>query len=123
SVVADHMGNPTEMYDEQGQLSWQSQLDIFGRAQIRVGDGQDCPWRWPGQYEDGDAELYYNGYRYYDAETGAYTSRDPLGLLGNPTAYGYPANPWAYVDPLGLNQDYMDFLNAAKAWNMGEGLT
>jgi RHS repeat-associated protein len=121
SIVADAMGNPTEMYDEAGDLSWQAELDIFGDAHVRVGSEDDCPWRWPGQYEDREAELYYNGFRYYDVQTGAYIARDPLGLLGNPTPYGYPTNPWAWSDPLGLVQDYMSFLDAANAWNAGEG--
>ncbi|WP_437764913.1 DUF6531 domain-containing protein [Sorangium sp. So ce281] len=122
SIAHDHMGDPTEMYDEQGQLAWQAQLDIYGRADLRVGAADDCPWRWPGQYEDTDAELHYNGFRYYDPFTGNYTSRDPLGLSGGSNPYGYPANPWAYCDPLGLApMSWVDFMAAADAWNAGEG--
>ncbi|MDC0747906.1 DUF6531 domain-containing protein [Polyangium mundeleinium] len=123
SIAADHMGNPTEMYDEHGRLTWQAQLDIYGQVDLRVGTADDCPWRWPGQYEDTDAELCYNGFRYYDAFTGNYTRRDPLGLAGNTNPYGYPANPWAYSDPLGLETlDWMAFMERADAWNLGEGV-
>lgn len=122
SIAGDHMGNPTEMYDEDGQLVWQAQLDIYGQVDMRLGAAEDCPWRWPGQYEDTDGELYYNGFRYYDAFTGNYTSRDPLGLAGDVNPYGYPGNPWAYCDPLGLAPlDWPSFMDLAEAWNQGEG--
>ncbi len=121
SIVADHMGNPTEMYDEQGQLCWQAQLDVYGHLDLRQGAPDDCPWRWPGQYEDSDAQLHYNGFRYYDPSTGAYTTRDPLGLVGNDHPYAYPANPWAWSDPLGLVQSWDEFAERANAWNTGEG--
>ncbi len=121
SITADHMGNPTEMYDEDGRLAWQGRLDIYGHCEVGEGAANDCPWRWPGQYEDEDAGLHYNGFRYYDPVTGNYTSRDPLGLAGNSNAYGYPANPWAWSDPLGLVQTWEEFAAAAERWNAGEG--
>ena len=49
SVASDHLGTPTEMYDELGQLAWKMQLDVFGVPSVEEGDAQDCPWRWPGR--------------------------------------------------------------------------
>ncbi|HYO52260.1 RHS repeat-associated core domain-containing protein, partial [Archangium sp.] len=101
AVVTDHLGAPTEMYDELGQLAWRMQLDAFGVGKADVAL-QDCPWRWPGQYEDEETGLLYNRFRYYDAYAGRYISQDPLGLLGGMQAYAYPANPFLQIDPLGL---------------------
>jgi YD repeat-containing protein len=76
SVTSDHLGTPTEMYDELGQLAWKMQLDVFGVAEFEAGGAEDCPWRWPGQYEDVETGDYYNRHRYYG--DGGYRSRDPV---------------------------------------------
>lgn len=118
SVVADPMGNPTEMYDARGKLAWQGRLDVYGDLEVLAGDASDCPWRFPGQYEDPETGLSYNHYRYYDPEAGQYIERDPLGLAGNSHPYGYPGNPWGWCDPLGLAKTpaYESFLQRAKDW-------
>jgi RHS repeat-associated protein len=61
-----------------------------------------CPFRWPGQYEDEETGLYYNRFRYYDPESGEYTSQDPSGLRGGMALYAYVWDPLKLVDPLGL---------------------
>ncbi|MDC0711451.1 RHS domain-containing protein [Stigmatella sp. ncwal1] len=101
AVVTDHLGAPTEMYDELGQLAWRMQLDAFGvgKADVTL---HHCPWRWPGQYEDEETGLLYNRFRYYDAYAGRYISQDPIGLLGGMLSYAYPENPLVTIDPLGL---------------------
>jgi RHS repeat-associated protein len=101
AVVTDHLGAPTEMYDELGQLAWRMQLDAFGAGKLDVAL-QHCPWRWPGQYADEETDLLYNRFRYYDAYAGRYISQDPLGLAAGPSLYGYPEDPLSATDPLGL---------------------
>lgn len=40
---------------------------------------------------------------YYDAETGTFITRDPLGFVDGPNVYNYVTqNPWTKFDPLGL---------------------
>jgi RHS repeat-associated protein len=102
AIAPDHLGTPAEFYDESGELAWKAQLDIFGVLSVEVGRVEDCPWRWPGQYEDSETGLYANRWRYYDANTGQYTSQDPLGALGGLNLYGYAPEPFIYIDPLGL---------------------
>ena len=41
--------------------------------------------------------------RYYDPDTAAYLSPDPLGLTPSPHHYAYVPNPVSWADPLGLN--------------------
>ncbi|MFY0582717.1 RHS repeat domain-containing protein [Cystobacter fuscus] len=103
AVVTDHLGTPTEMYDELGQLARRMQLDSFGLGKTDVAV-QHCPWRWPGQYEDQETGLLYNRFRYYDAYAGRYISQDPLGLEAGPSLYGYPEDPLSATDPLGLRK-------------------
>jgi RHS repeat-associated protein len=104
SIITDHLGTPLSMFDETGVQTWGAELDIFGSVKNLLGDRNDCPFRYPGQYEDGEIGLYYNRFRYYDPEGGEYVSQDPIGLKGNnPTLYGYVADLNIYDDPFGLN--------------------
>jgi RHS repeat-associated protein len=71
---------------------------------VRLGQGtrQDCPFRFQGQYEDVETGLYYNRFRYYAPETGAYISQDPIGLNGGFALYAYAWSPTTVTDPTGL---------------------
>ncbi len=102
TIASDHLGTPTEMYDEVGRIAWQMRMDVFGAPTFEVGKPEDCPWRWPGQYEDAETGLFSNRYRYYDHEAGRYITTDPIGLAGGAHLYRYPADPTSKIDPLGL---------------------
>ncbi len=97
------------MYNSVGNLVWQADLDIYGKVRtLSKGNINDCPFRYQGQYHDTEIDLYYNRYRYYSAESGAYISQDPIGLFsGEPNFYAYVHNINTWIDPLGLNK----FLN------------
>jgi RHS repeat-associated protein len=62
----------------------------------------DCPFRYQGQYEDSETGLYYNRFRYYDADMGGYLSQDPIGLDGGRAFYSYVKDVNYFVDRLGL---------------------
>jgi RHS repeat-associated protein len=96
---------PAQMYDEQGNLTWEADLDIYGKVRNFAGRSlNECPFRFQGQYENSETGLYYNRFRYYDPENGNYISQDPIRLCGNnPTFYGYVKDPNSWLDPLGLN--------------------
>ncbi len=97
-------------------MVWSCELDIYGRVkdftEIKTIGGYACeeeylvdfiPHRYQGQLHDLDTVLYCNRFRYFDPEAGQYTQQDPIGLAGgNPTLYGYVANPNIQIDPFGL---------------------
>ena len=61
-----------------------------------------------GQRIDVESGLYCFGYRYYDPYTGRFTTRDPIGIWGDPgnfgNGYSFAGNsPWTLTDPLGLS--------------------
>ncbi|ETX01309.1 MAG: hypothetical protein ETSY2_37470 [Candidatus Entotheonella gemina] len=104
SIVSDDLGVPTIMIDETGHVIWSARLDIFGNPSAGQGALSDCPFRYPGQYEDQETGLCYNRYRYYDPGTGQYISKDPLGIQGGLALYGYVDDPLTWTDPGGLAQ-------------------
>jgi RHS repeat-associated protein len=103
AIITDHLGTPVSMYDDEGRRVWDMNLSIYGQARQIEGLREDCPFRYPGQYEDVETGLYYNRFRYYDSEAGMYVSQDPIRVNGGILLYGYPKNPNQIYDPLGLS--------------------
>ena len=123
AVFTDHLGTPVRMVDAQGDEIWAAEIDTFGALRDVRGEREACPFRWPGQYQDAETGLSYNRFRYYDPETGRYTSQDPIRLWGGMQLYAYPFDPLAAFDPLGLipvyrllrpDEDPSQGLNAKK---------
>jgi RHS repeat-associated protein len=103
SIITDHLGTPTEAYDEQGDKVWSRQLNIYGETRRESGEKNFIPFLYQGQYFDEETELAYNRYRYYSPETGLYVSQDPIRLEGNnPNIYAYVEDVNSWIDPFGL---------------------
>ena len=104
SIVSDYLGTPIQMYDEQGNKTWDCTLDIYGKVTTFTGRGLNtCPFRLQGQYEDEETGLYYNRFRYYSSKNGVYISQDPIRLNGrNSIFYSYVKNVNKGVDLFGL---------------------
>ncbi|QSI05318.1 hypothetical protein DYQ05_10550 [Treponema pedis] len=109
SIISDHIGKPIQAIDDNGELVWSCDYDIYGRLKKLKGERTFIPFRQVGQIEDAELEgLYYNRYRWYNSETGCYISQDPIGLAGgNPTIYGYVFDSNIEVDILGLATVYL----------------
>lgn len=102
SIVTDHLGAPRGMFDGGGGEVWSADICIYGDLRNLKGNRAACPFRWPGQYEDEDAGLYYNRFRYYSPETGEYASQDPIGISSGIEQYAYTGDPLFWCDPMGL---------------------
>ena len=98
----DLNGAPLRLTNEQGKVVWNAHYDVLGNVDKLSIKEVHNPIRMQGQYEDQETGLYYNRYRYFDANICAYVSQDPLGLLAGSNVYSYPFNPLRYTDPLGL---------------------
>jgi len=60
------------------------------------------PFRFSTRYQDEETGLVYYGHRYYDASTGRWLGRDPIGENGGRNLYGFLDNdPANFVDVLG----------------------
>ena len=97
----DHLGTPQVLVDKSGKVVWQGRALAFGET-TEVVNAVSNPLRFPGQYEDGETGLFYNYFRYYDAEVGRYVTSDPIGLRGGVNVFIYGNNnPLLFVDPDG----------------------
>ncbi len=101
----DHLGTPRVVTAEDGATLWKGDYNPFGKVKETLAEGvvfeQDI--RFPGQVEDRETGLYYNYYRYYQADLGRYLTSDPIGLDGGINTYAYVGgNPVMFVDPNGL---------------------
>jgi RHS repeat-associated protein len=106
AIVADLVGTPLELVTADGAMTSLTRRDLWGGALLQDSGDLDqdaCPLRFPGQYFDAETGLHYNLHRYYDPDTAAYLSPDPLGLLPSPNPRAYIGNPLTESDPLGLN--------------------
>ncbi|MBY5943518.1 RHS domain-containing protein [Halomonas sp. DP5N14-9] len=107
SIHTDHLGTPMELAECDGKLAWVGHYRAWGKL-TKASDGRgnpsttDNPLRFQGQYLDEETGLHYNRHRYYDPETGRFTTQDPIGLAGGENLYMYAPNPTGWVDPLGL---------------------
>ncbi|HLW63165.1 MAG TPA: RHS repeat-associated core domain-containing protein, partial [Flavobacterium sp.] len=104
SIISDYIGRPIQVYNDGGEIVWETEYDIYGRLKNLKGDRAFQPFRQLGQIEDVELEgLYYNRYRFYESSTGLYISQDPIGLLGkNPNLYAYVLDSNTWIDILGL---------------------
>lgn len=107
TIASDLLGTPTRLYDEQGQVCWQARLDLFGGLELEIGEPGECPWRRPGQYDDGFGVEYYHRHRYYSPLFGAYVSIDPAGLEAGYHGYADVPDPLTWVDLLGRTGAYL----------------
>lgn len=105
SIVSNYLGTPIQMYDGQGNKTWNCTLDIYGKVTNFAENSRcDCPFRYQGQYEDAETDLYYNRFRYYSSKTGLYISQDPIGLVGGFCLFGYVKDANNEIDIWGLSK-------------------
>ncbi|MEZ5571552.1 MAG: RHS repeat-associated core domain-containing protein [Halioglobus sp.] len=100
-VHADHLGTPTLLTNQSGQVVADIEATPFGETYI---DYAEVTYnrRFPGQYKDEETGLHYNYFRDYDPSTGRYIQSDPIGLNGGLNTYAYVGgNPLKYTDPTG----------------------
>ena len=99
----DHLGTPIALTDDKHEIVWAARLDPWGNVQEEFNpSGMHQDIRLPGQHHDRETGLYYNRHRYYDPGIGSYINQDPIGLAGGINQYGYPTDPFGWIDPLGL---------------------
>jgi RHS repeat-associated protein len=117
-VHPDHLGTPRKVIQPSTNIAiwdWPLLGNPFDElAPNQDPDGNTIPFVFnlcfPGQYFDAETGLHYNYFRDYEPGTGRYVERDPIGLRGGVSTYGYVGgNPFRFIDLLGLTQCDIDF--------------
>ena len=102
SIISDYIGRPVQVYDDNGNIVWQADYDIYGNVRNLHGSRKFIPFRQLGQYEDEETGVYYNRFRYYDPNTGTYISQDPISILGGVNTFAYVFDCNIGIDIMGL---------------------
>ncbi|MFP4439784.1 MAG: RHS repeat-associated core domain-containing protein, partial [Chloroflexaceae bacterium] len=99
-VIADQRGSPRLVVD--GVIVQRMDYDVWGQVLVDTNPGFQ-PFGFAGGLYDPDTGLTRFGARDYDAATGRWTSKDPLGFnAGDTNLYRYVGNdPVNWIDPTG----------------------
>jgi RHS repeat-associated protein len=104
-LVTDHLGSPRLVIDvASGEVVQEIEYDEFGRRTVIEGPDDFQPFGFAGGLYDQDTKLVRFGARDYDATTGRWTSKDPIGFAAGDTGFFvYAGNdPVNFQDPTGL---------------------
>jgi RHS repeat-associated protein len=98
----NHRGDTVYLTDATGIKVASYVYDAFGRM-LTDNPSSLTAYRFSSKEWDADAQLYYFGFRWYDPDSGAWTTKDPLGLLFSYNTHKYAGNaPVCLVDSYGL---------------------
>jgi RHS repeat-associated protein len=105
-ITYDHNGNVMSLRDRLGNTAARYEYGPFGESlTARDALAGTNPWRFSTKYADAETGLYYYGYRYYNASTGRWINRDPIGERDGPTTYALVSNAVPmHVDRLGMKR-------------------
>ena len=119
-IIADHLGSPRLVVNTAtGQVAQRLDYDVWGNVTQDTNPGFQ-PFGFAGGLYDRDTGLVRFGLRDYDATTGQWLSKDPLGFGGSSTnLYAYVGNdPVNYIDPSGTAEDSAPSpCNPNKTWD------
>jgi RHS repeat-associated protein len=98
----DGLGSVTDLTDSAGATAKSYSYDAYGIILDSPG-AVDQPYTYTGREFDQETGLYYYRARYYDAQIGKFTQRDPIGRVGGNNYYEYAlGDPTLHFDPFGL---------------------
>jgi RHS repeat-associated protein len=118
-IITDHRGSPRLVINAtSGAVVQQVDFDEWGVVQSDTNPGF-TPFGFAGGMADGDTGLVRFGARDYDAETGRWTAKDPIGFGGGEyDMYAYSqSDPVNYVDAEGLDTYVIEINHYAEGYD------
>ena len=110
-IISDHLGSVRLVVDAStGEVVQRIDYDEFGNVTRDTNPGFQ-PFGFAGGLYDQDTKLTRFGARDYDAETGRWTAKDPIGFAaGDTNLYGYVGNqPIGLIDPNGYAPSFQNW--------------
>jgi len=103
-LLYNHQGSLRAVVDTEGTIIKELHYDSFGTITKDTNPTLHVTLGFAGGLYDKDTKLTRFGYRDYDAYTGKWTAKDPIGFSGgDANLYGYVlGDPVNLVDPSGL---------------------
>ena len=110
--VTDHLGSVLAVVDANGNVVERYEYDAWGKVlSVTDADGNMLSRSaignrilWQGREYSWTTGLYYFRNRWYDAQTGRWISKDPIGIQGGINLYEFcEGNGIGFIDPCGLN--------------------
>ncbi|RLA58901.1 MAG: hypothetical protein DRQ78_11290 [Epsilonproteobacteria bacterium] len=100
----DQVGSLRAISDNSHNIIKEISYDTYGNVLTDSNEAFTVPFGFAGGLYDTDTKLTRFGYRDYDAYTGKWTAKDPIGFAGGDSnLYGYVlGDPVDFVDPSGL---------------------
>lgn len=127
-ILSDHLGSPRLVINSAtGEILQRMDYDEFGNVTLDTNPGFQ-PFGFAGGIYDLHTGLVRFGARDYDAETGRWTAKDPIGFAGGQAnLYSYLlADPINWTDPAGLSSPYdsyhSDGVNVTLSGSIGTGV-
>jgi|GEM_PF-1807914 len=101
----DQVGSLRAVSDSNHNIIKEVTYDTFGNILSDSNEAFRVPFGFAGGLYDKDTKLTRFGYRDYDAYTGKWTAKDPIGFDGGDSnLYGYVlGDPVSGIDPVGLD--------------------
>jgi RHS repeat-associated protein len=99
---SDAIGSITSLSSSSGALANTYSYDSFGKLTASTGTLTN-PFQFTGREIDPETGIYEYRMRYYDPNSGRFSSEDPIGFIGGGNFYVYVLNnPANWDDPFGL---------------------
>ena len=115
----DGLGTVTDLTDSAGATAKSYSYDTYENIVDQTGT-LDQSYTYTGREFDPESGLFYYRARYYDATTGRFLQKDPIGLTGGINSYRYVINnPVNLTDPFGLAPSFLDCFIRCAAEHYG----
>jgi RHS repeat-associated protein len=99
--IQDHLGSTRALADTGGNVTSNLDYDSFGNV---TSGSASTRYTYTGREADADIGFLYYRARWYDPQSGRFTSEDPIGLEGGINEFAYVGNnPVKFNDPSGLS--------------------